>query len=88
LDEVYTDTNNRKGDGREGSRNCDEYHLSDTKHESCHNFSASLESEVLELLTCESVQRSNREFHIDEHEILTEPIECNTSIDRREERHW
>jgi hypothetical protein len=88
LDEVYTDTNNRKGDGREGSGHCDEHHLSDAKHESWRNVSANLESGVLESLTCESVQRSNRQFHINEHEILTETIECNTGVDRREERHW
>jgi hypothetical protein len=39
-------------------------------------------------LTCERVQRSDGQFHVDKHEILTEAIESDAGVDRGEERHW
>lgn len=38
-------------------------------------------------LTCEDIQCSNGQFHIDEHKILAETVERDACVDRRKERH-
>jgi hypothetical protein len=37
--------------------------------------------------TCESVQRSDWQLHIDKHEILTETVQSDTRINCGKERH-